>query len=117
MLLLLVSPLACDAHRVSQCCSLLPPPPQRSCRLYVLLCRHGSQAAAPGGSDAAAGILTLGKRGPPGEEQRLQSRLQQLLHGSRNQAAGILTVGRRTAEQQRLARRRRSDASSSTPLP
>ncbi|KAG7459693.1 hypothetical protein MATL_G00213360 [Megalops atlanticus] len=38
-------------------------------------------------------ILTLAKRKIG--ERRLQSRLLQLLHGSRDQAAGILTVGRR----------------------
>ncbi|XP_075894889.1 hypocretin neuropeptide precursor [Nelusetta ayraudi] len=114
VLMLLLSQLACDAHSVSECCSL---PSPRSCRLYMLLCRYGGQAAVgPRGSDVAAGILTLGKRGELEEEQRLQSRLQQLLHGSRNQAAGILTMGKRTAEQ-RLAWRRRSDASGTTPLP
>ncbi|XP_028267961.1 hypocretin neuropeptide precursor [Parambassis ranga] len=93
VLMLLLSQLACDAHSVSECCRQ----PSRSCRLYVLLCRPGSKGL--GGTltgDAAAGILTLGKRG--GEEHRLQTRLQQLLHGSRNQAAGILTMGKRTEE-------------------
>nr|XP_046270355.1 orexin [Scatophagus argus] len=91
VLMLLLSQLACDAHSVSECCRQ----PSRSCRLYVLLCRSGSKTL--GGSltgDAAAGILTLGKR----DEDRLQSRLHQLLHGSRNQAAGILTMGKRTEE-------------------
>lgn len=90
---LLLSQLACDAHSVSECCRQ----PSRSCRLYVLLCRPGSNP--PGGplpGDAAAGILTLGKRRE--DEESFQSRLHLLLHGSRNQAAGILTMGRRTEE-------------------
>ncbi|KAM9345651.1 hypocretin neuropeptide precursor [Symphorus nematophorus] len=93
VLMLLLSQLACDAHSVSECCRQ----PSRSCRLYVLLCRSGSKTL--GGAltgDAAAGILTLGKRKE--DDDRLQSRLHQLLHVSRNQAAGILTMGRRTAE-------------------
>ncbi|XP_013878591.1 hypocretin neuropeptide precursor [Austrofundulus limnaeus] len=93
VLLLLLSQLDCDAQTVSECCRQ----PPRSCRLHALLCRSGSRST--GGTaveDAAAGILTLGKRNE--EEFRLQSRLHQLLHGSRNQAAGILTMGRRTAE-------------------
>lgn len=63
----------------------------------MLLCRSGSKT--PVGvltGDAAAGILTLGKRKE--EEERFQSRLHQLLHGSRNKAAGILTMGKRTEE-------------------
>ncbi|XP_037647448.1 orexin [Sebastes umbrosus] len=93
VLMLLLSQLACDAHSMSDCCRQ----PARSCRLYVLLCRSGSQNF--GGTltgDAAAGILTLGKRGE--DEHSLQSRLHQLLQGSRNQAAGILTMGKRTEE-------------------
>ncbi|XP_070704335.1 hypocretin neuropeptide precursor [Pempheris klunzingeri] len=92
-LMLLLSQLACDAHSMSECCSQ----PSRSCRLYVLLCRPGSKyLGGPLTGDAAAGILTLGKRTEDGD--RLQSRLHQLLHGSRNQAAGILTMGKRTEE-------------------
>uniref|UniRef100_A0A8C6SRQ3 Hypocretin neuropeptide precursor n=1 Tax=Neogobius melanostomus TaxID=47308 RepID=A0A8C6SRQ3_9GOBI len=80
---------------VSECCQL----PAASCRLYLLLCRLGGVRAEgrtlPG--DAAAGILTLGKRSE--EEYRLQSRLQHLLHGNHgNQASGILTMGKRTVE-------------------
>ncbi|KAM8824503.1 hypocretin neuropeptide precursor [Synchiropus picturatus] len=93
VLMLLLSQLACDAHSVSECCRH----PTRSCRLYVLLCRPSGQASAV--NDASAGILTLGKRTE--DEQRLQSRLHMLLHGSRNQAAGILTMGRRDEEQAR----------------
>ncbi|XP_070778547.1 hypocretin neuropeptide precursor [Enoplosus armatus] len=93
VLMLLLSQLACDAHSVSECCRQ----PSRSCRLYVLLCRSGSKTlGGPLTGDAAAGILTLGKRKE--DEDRLQSRLHQLLHGSRNQAAGILTMGKRTEE-------------------
>lgn len=93
LFMLLLSQLACDAHSLSDCCQQ----PSRSCRLYVLLCRSGSKP--PGGpltGDAAAGILTLGKRKE--DEERFQSRLHLLLHGSRNQAAGILTMGKRTEE-------------------
>ncbi|XP_042360661.1 orexin [Plectropomus leopardus] len=93
VLMLLLSQLACDAHSVSECCRQ----PPRFCRLHVLLCRSGSKNL--GGvltGDAAAGILTLGKRRE--DEHRLQSRLHQLLQGSRNQAAGILTMGKRTEE-------------------
>lgn len=93
LFMLLLSQLACDAHSVSECCRQ----PSRSCQLYMLLCRSGGKP--PGGpltGDAAAGILTLGKRKE--EEERFQSRLHQLLHGSRNLAAGILTMGKRTEE-------------------
>lgn len=93
VLMLLLSHLACEAHSVSECCRQ----PSQSCRLHVLLCRSGN--GMPGGAlsrDAAAGILTMGKRN--GQEHRLQSRLHQLLQGSRNQAAGILTMGKRTEE-------------------
>ena len=91
--MLLLSQLACDAHSVSECCKQ----PSRSCRLYVLLCRSGSKVlGGPLTEDASAGILTLGKRNE--DEHRLQSRLHQLLQGSRNQAAGILTMGKRTEE-------------------
>ncbi|XP_029946214.1 hypocretin neuropeptide precursor [Salarias fasciatus] len=86
--MLLLSQLACDAQSVSECCSQ----PSRSCRLYVLLCRSGAAGALAG--DASVGILTLGRRSE--DELRLQGRLHQLLHGSRNQAAGILTMGKRT---------------------
>ncbi|XP_047428242.1 orexin isoform X2 [Mugil cephalus] len=92
-LMLLLSQLACDANSTHECCRQ----PSRSCRLHALLCRSGSRGL--GGAltgDAAAGILTLGKRKE--DEHRLQSRLHQLLHGSRNQAAGILTMGKRTEE-------------------
>uniref|UniRef100_A0A673BHF7 Hypocretin neuropeptide precursor n=1 Tax=Sphaeramia orbicularis TaxID=375764 RepID=A0A673BHF7_9TELE len=57
-------------------------------------CSQPSRGTLTG--DAAAGILTLGKRLE--DEHRLQSRLHQLLHGSKNQAAGILTMGKRTEE-------------------
>ncbi|XP_019950023.1 hypocretin neuropeptide precursor [Paralichthys olivaceus] len=93
VLMLLLSQLTCDAHSMSECCRQ----PSRSCRLYVLLCRSGSSTT--GGShtgDAAAGILTLGKRKE--DEHRLHSRLHHLLQVSRNQAAGILTMGKRTEE-------------------
>ncbi|XP_038134259.1 orexin [Cyprinodon tularosa] len=96
MLILLLSQLGCNAQSVSECCRQ----PARSCRLQVLLCRSGNKSM--GGAingDAAAGILTLGKRNE--EEFPLQSRLHQLLHGHNNQAAGILTMGRRTAERDR----------------
>ncbi|KAF3699928.1 Orexin Hypocretin [Channa argus] len=93
VLIALLSQLTCDAHNMSECCRQ----PSSSCRLYVLLCRSGSKGnVGPVTGDAAAGILTLGKRRE--DEHRLQSRLQQLLHGSRNQAAGILTMGKRTKE-------------------
>lgn len=93
LFMLLLSQLACDAHSMSECCRQ----PSRSCRLYVLLCRSGSKPLGrPLTGDAAAGILTLGKRME--DEERFQSRLHQLLHGSRNQAAGILTMGKRTEE-------------------
>ncbi|XP_034750776.1 orexin [Etheostoma cragini] len=93
VLMLLLSHLACDAQSMSECCRQ----PARSCHLYALLCRSGSKNL--GGTltgDAAAGILTLGKRRD--DEHLMQSRLQQLLQGSRNQAAGILTMGKRTEE-------------------
>ncbi|XP_068191920.1 hypocretin neuropeptide precursor [Antennarius striatus] len=93
-MLLLLSPVACEAQTVSECCRQSP----HSCRLYVLLCHSDSKT--PGGApltgDAAAGILTLGKRRE--EEERLQSKLHLLLNGSRNQAAGILTMGKRAGE-------------------
>ncbi|KAG7243517.1 hypothetical protein INR49_011073 [Caranx melampygus] len=93
ILMMLLSHLTCDAHSVSECCRQ----PSRSCRLYVLLCRPSGKAlGGPLTGDAAAGILTLGKRKE--DEQRLHSRLYQLLQGSRNQAAGILTMGKRTEE-------------------
>ncbi|XP_069565194.1 hypocretin neuropeptide precursor [Brachyistius frenatus] len=113
--MLLLSQLACDAHSVSKCCRQ----PSGSCRLYVLLCRSGSKGL--GGTltgDASAGILTLGKRGE--EEHRLQSRLHQLLQGSRNQAAGILTMGKRTKEragEQYMDWISDSGTTSMTPLP
>uniref|UniRef100_A0A3Q3MZK7 Hypocretin neuropeptide precursor n=2 Tax=Mastacembelus armatus TaxID=205130 RepID=A0A3Q3MZK7_9TELE len=96
ILMMLLSQLTCDAHNVSECCGQ----PSRSCRLYVLLCRSGSKIlGGPLTGDAAAGILTMGKRREG--EHHLQSRLHQLLQGSRNQAAGILTMGKRTEERAR----------------
>lgn len=115
VLLLLLSQLACDAHSVPECCR----EPSRPCRLYVLLCRSGNKG--PGGAltgDAAAGILTLGKRKE--DEYRFQSRLQQLLQGSRNQAAGILTMGKRTREragEQYMDWMAQSGTTIMTPLP
>ncbi|XP_026064777.1 hypocretin neuropeptide precursor [Carassius auratus] len=92
----LLAHLARDAEGVATCCSSA----SRSCKLYEILCRAGrrndtSIARHIGrfNNDAAVGILTLGKRKVG--ERRVQDRLQQLLHGSRNQAAGILTVGKR----------------------
>ncbi|KAI7803521.1 orexin precursor [Triplophysa rosa] len=72
-LLLLIALLAREAGGVATCCA------------------RGSRSRL--NNDAAAGILTLGKRKVG--ERRVQARLQQLLHGSRNQAAGILTMGKR----------------------
>ncbi|CAK6961262.1 orexin [Scomber scombrus] len=115
VLILLLSQLACDAHSVSQCCK----GPSHSCRLYVLLCRSGSkQLGGPLTGDASAGILTLGKRTE--DEHRLQSRLHQLLQGSRNQAAGILTMGKRTEEragEQYMDWMAQSGSTITTPLP
>ncbi|XP_072298246.1 hypocretin neuropeptide precursor [Eucyclogobius newberryi] len=88
VLLLLLSESSSGSNPVSECCRR----PSPSCRLYLLLCRPAGLRAG----DAAAGILTLGKRSE--EEYSLQSRLDQLLHGQRNQAAGILTMGKRTVE-------------------
>ncbi len=92
----LLAHLARDAEGVVTCCSSA----SRSCKLYEILCRAGrrndtSVARHIGrfNNDAAVGILTLGKRKVG--ERRVQDRLQQLLHGSRNQAAGILTMGKR----------------------
>ncbi|XP_027897345.1 hypocretin neuropeptide precursor isoform X1 [Xiphophorus couchianus] len=96
MLILLLAQLGCSTQSVSECCRQ----PARSCRLQVLLCRSGNKSI--GGTiagDAAAGILTLGKRNE--DELHLQSRLHQLLHGRKNQAAGILTMGKRTAQRDR----------------
>ncbi|XP_041828203.1 orexin [Melanotaenia boesemani] len=90
--ILLLSQLDCDAQSVPECCRQ----PSHSCRLYVLLCRSDKSFGGTLTGDASAGILTLGKRNK--DEHRLQNKLQQLLHSSRNQAAGILTVGRRTEE-------------------
>ncbi|RXN12831.1 orexin-like protein [Labeo rohita] len=95
----LLAHLALDAEGVATCCSSA----SRSCKLYEILCRAGrrndtSVARHIGrfNNDAAVGILTLGKRKVG--ERRVQERLQQLLHGSRNQAAGILTMGKRFDE-------------------
>ncbi|XP_061702460.1 orexin [Syngnathoides biaculeatus] len=86
---LLPHEVRCDPPSVpSECCIQ----PTRACRLHLLLCRPSSVSAGP--ADAAAGILTLGKRTE--DDRVFNSRLQQLLHESRNRAAGILTVGRRT---------------------
>ncbi|KAG7505377.1 orexin [Solea senegalensis] len=115
VLMSLASHLTCEAHSVSECCRQ----PSRSCRLYVLLCRSGTNAL--GGTlagDAAAGILTLGKRGE--EDHRLHSRLNHLLQVSRNQAAGILTMGKRMEEkvgEQYMDWVARSGATITTPLP
>ncbi|XP_070837580.1 hypocretin neuropeptide precursor [Chaetodon trifascialis] len=115
VLMLLLSQLACDAHSMSECCRQ----PSRSCRLYVLLCRSGGKTlGGPLRGDAAAGILTLGKRKE--YEDRLQSRLHQLLHGSKNQAAGILTMGKRTEEstgEQYMDWMAQSGSTITTPLP
>ncbi|XP_048102329.1 orexin [Alosa alosa] len=85
--------LACDAEGATTCCTRK----HRPCSLYELLCRrvdgNGTVQGVRFPGNAAAGILTLGKRRTG--ERRLQNRLQQLLHGSRNQAAGILTMGKR----------------------
>lgn len=115
VLMLLLSQLTCDAHSMSECCRQ----PSRSCRLYVLLCRSGGKAlGGPLTGDAAAGILTLGKRRE--DEYRLHSRLHQLLQGSRNQAAGILTMGKRTEEragEQYMDWMAQSETTITTPLP
>lgn len=91
--------LTCDAEAITSCCTRKPHP----CALYELLCRAGHRNLTDPvgklgrlGSDAAAGILTLGKR--KATETRYQDRLQHLLHSTRNQAAGILTMGKRGAE-------------------
>ncbi|XP_077415920.1 hypocretin neuropeptide precursor isoform X2 [Vanacampus margaritifer] len=87
-LVLLSHEAVCDAHSLSaECCRH----PSRACRLHLLLCRSGGVGREP--ADASAGILTLGKRTE--DDGAFNSRLQQLLHGSRNHAAGILTMGRR----------------------
>ncbi|XP_051987285.1 orexin [Xyrauchen texanus] len=99
LLMAFVAHLARNAEGVATCCTR----GSRSCSLYELLCRaerwndtsildHIGRV----NNDAAAGILTLGKRRVG--ERRVQDRLQQLLHGSRNQAAGILTMGKRFDE-------------------
>ncbi|XP_015217488.2 hypocretin neuropeptide precursor [Lepisosteus oculatus] len=80
LLLALLFTLAGGSADVPDCCRRQT----CSCRVYDLL--HGL-------GNHAAGILTLGKRKPPG--QGFQARLHQLLHGSGNHAAGILTMGRR----------------------
>ena len=92
-MMLLLSRVTCEARGVSECCRR----PPHSCRLYALLCRPGGKASGgPLTGDAAAGILTLGKR--RGGELRMHNRLRQLLQGSGNQAAGILTMGKRTED-------------------
>lgn len=92
----LLAHLARDAEGVATCCTSS----SRSCKMYEFLCRAGrrndTSVARHFGrfnNDAAVGILTLGKRKVG--ERRVEDRLQQLLHGSRNQAAGILTMGKR----------------------
>lgn len=99
LLLALMTQLTCDADATTICCARK----QHPCTLYELLCRagHRNLTEADGklgrlSSDAAAGILTLGKR--KATETRYQDRLQHLLHSSRNQAAGILTMGKRGFE-------------------
>ncbi|KAG7334789.1 hypothetical protein KOW79_001385 [Hemibagrus wyckioides] len=96
LFLALITQFTCDAEAMTSCCTRKPHP----CSLYELLCRAGHRNLTdPDGklgrlsSDAAAGILTLGKRKTT--ETRYQDRLQQFLHSSRNQAAGILTMGKR----------------------
>ncbi|XP_067285006.1 orexin [Pseudorasbora parva] len=93
----LLAHLARDAEGVATCCTSTS---SRSCKFYELLCRAGrrndTSVARHFGrfnDDASVGILTLGKRKV--DERRIEDRLQQLLHGSRNQAAGILTMGKR----------------------
>ncbi|TSK28007.1 Orexin [Bagarius yarrelli] len=88
---------------MTSCCTRKSNP----CSLYELLCRAGYRNLTdPDGkigrlsSDAAAGILTLGKR--KATETRYHDRLQHLLHNSRNQAAGILTMGKRVASDHTL---------------
>ncbi|XP_065137159.1 hypocretin neuropeptide precursor [Paramisgurnus dabryanus] len=95
-LVVLLVHVAREAEGVATCCAR----GSRSCKLYELLCRPGRRNdtymvghIGRFNNDAAAGILTLGKRKVG--ERRVQDRLQQLLHGSRNQAAGILTMGKR----------------------
>uniref|UniRef100_A0A673BIX9 Hypocretin neuropeptide precursor n=1 Tax=Sphaeramia orbicularis TaxID=375764 RepID=A0A673BIX9_9TELE len=56
--------------------------------LMLWCCSQPSRGTLTG--DAAAGILTLGKRLE--DEHRLQSRLHQLLHGSKNQAESDWTM-------------------------
>ncbi|XP_056608213.1 orexin [Triplophysa dalaica] len=95
LLIALLAHLAREAGGVATCCAR----GSRSCKLYDLLCRAGLRNDTyftRFNNDAAAGILTLGKRKVG--ERRVQDRLQQLLHGSRNQAAGILTMGKRFGE-------------------
>ncbi|XP_061905983.1 orexin isoform X1 [Entelurus aequoreus] len=88
LLLLLSQAVLCNVHSVSsECCKQ----PSRPCRLHLLLCRSGGAAKVL--ADVSAGILTLGKRTL--DEPNFHSRLQQLLHESRDRAAGILTMGRR----------------------
>ncbi|XP_056262327.1 orexin [Pseudoliparis swirei] len=105
VLMLLLSQLACDAHGVSECCRR----PARSCRLSVVLCRSHRPNV---GGDASAGILALGKRNE--DERSLQSRLDRLLLGSRNQAAGILTMGKRIAEREQYSDRMAQSGSTAT---
>lgn len=99
LLLTLMTKLTCDAEAMTSCCMRKLHP----CTLYELLCRAGHRNLTDPdrilsrlSSDAAAGILTLGKR--KATETRYQDRLQHLLHSSRNQAAGILTMGKRDGE-------------------
>lgn len=94
--MVLLAHLSRDAEGVATCCTST----SKSCKIYEFLCRAGrrndTSVAKHFGrfnNDAAVGILTLGKRKVG--ERRVEDRLQQLLHGSRNQAAGILTMGKR----------------------
>ncbi|XP_072549125.1 hypocretin neuropeptide precursor [Salminus brasiliensis] len=92
LFLALLAQVSRAAEGVSGCCARRP----RACGLYGLLCNATDAKPVRVSSDAAAGILTLGKR--KAAESRYQDRLQHLLHGARNQAAGILTMGRRDEE-------------------
>ncbi|XP_051572484.1 hypocretin neuropeptide precursor-like [Myxocyprinus asiaticus] len=80
----LLAHLARDAEGIATCCSR----GSKSCRLYKLLCsverRNDISIVGHIGrlnNDAAAGILTLGKRKV--DERRVQDSLQQLLQGSK----------------------------------
>ncbi|TRY59819.1 hypothetical protein DNTS_035245 [Danionella cerebrum] len=96
--LALIAHLVRDVEGVATCCPSSPG--RNSCTILELLCRAGlrndstlARQFVQLNNDAAVGILTLGKRKV--SERRVQDRLQQMLHDSRNQAAGILTMGKR----------------------